>query len=111
MIDERTPGLNLPLPHEDNRLDEDLPRLRTAIGGIDGALAPVVRPMSASLTYNEAGLVNTVTEVLSSGATRTSEFEYDTDGRVTASTVTIGESVDRGVFQYSGEQLTGWAHA
>ena len=38
MIDERTPHRQLPLPHPDNRLSADVPRLRAALTGIDTAL-------------------------------------------------------------------------
>ncbi|MCL2458958.1 MAG: hypothetical protein FWF31_09000, partial [Desulfobulbus sp.] len=37
MQDDRTQHLNLPLPHKDNTLDEDLPRLRAALAGLDDA--------------------------------------------------------------------------
>lgn len=39
MIDDRTPNLNLPLPNVDNLQTEDIPRLRTALGTIDTAVA------------------------------------------------------------------------
>ncbi|MDE7065720.1 MAG: hypothetical protein K2O70_09685 [Desulfovibrionaceae bacterium] len=35
MIDQKTDYLKLPLPHRDNVLDEDLPRLRTALSRMD----------------------------------------------------------------------------
>lgn len=34
-VDQRSPFLNLPLPHEENYLEEDLPRLRETITGLD----------------------------------------------------------------------------
>lgn len=39
MIDDRTPNLNLALPHVDNLQTEDIPRLRSALGTIDAAVA------------------------------------------------------------------------
>ena len=39
MIDDRTPLLNLPLPHADNYQDEDVLRLRSAFGALDTAVA------------------------------------------------------------------------
>lgn len=39
MIDDRTPNLNLPLPSVDNLQTEDIPRIRTALGAIDTAVA------------------------------------------------------------------------
>lgn len=39
MIDDRTPNLNLPLPSVDNLQTEDIPRMRTALGAIDTAVA------------------------------------------------------------------------
>lgn len=35
MIDERTPSLNLPLPHPDNQLEDDVVRLRQAFNDLD----------------------------------------------------------------------------
>lgn len=34
-VDQRSPYLKLPLPHEANRPDQDLPRLRNALRGVD----------------------------------------------------------------------------
>ncbi|MCX8016368.1 MAG: hypothetical protein N2690_00495 [Rhodocyclaceae bacterium] len=39
MPDERTPALNLPLPHADHLLDEDVERLRAALFALDAAIA------------------------------------------------------------------------
>jgi len=39
MIDDRTSFLDLPLPHEDNDLDVDVVRLRSAFTTLDGAIA------------------------------------------------------------------------
>lgn len=39
MIDDKTPHLQLPLPHEANLLEEDVHRLRAALNALDGLLA------------------------------------------------------------------------
>lgn len=39
MIDQRTENLSLPLPHPENWLDEDLPRMREAITSLDKNLS------------------------------------------------------------------------
>jgi hypothetical protein len=39
VIDQRTPNLNLPLPHASNDLSEDVDRVRGAITGLDAAVA------------------------------------------------------------------------
>lgn len=39
MPDERTPALQLPLPHADHLLDEDVERLRAALFALDAAIA------------------------------------------------------------------------
>jgi hypothetical protein len=38
MINQTTPHLQLPLPHPDNRLDDDVVRLRGALTALDGAI-------------------------------------------------------------------------
>ena len=40
MIDDRTPAQALPLPHPQNLLQEDVPRLRLALALLDELLAP-----------------------------------------------------------------------
>lgn len=39
MVDDRTPNLNLPLPHIQNDLAYDVARLRSALQAIDAAIA------------------------------------------------------------------------
>lgn len=51
MIDQRTTNLGLPLPHPDNWLDEDVPRLRNAFGLLDHHLS-----MNAFIDGLNAGL-------------------------------------------------------
>ena len=51
MIDQRTTNLGLPLPHPDNWLDEDVPRLRYAFGLLDYHLS-----MNAFIDGLNAGL-------------------------------------------------------
>lgn len=51
MIDDRT-SLDWPLPHEDNRLAEDLPRLRAAIEAADAAVVA----LQAAIADAESGI-------------------------------------------------------
>lgn len=51
MIDQRTTNLGLPLPHPDNWLDEDVPRLRSAFSLLDHHLS-----MTAFVDGLNAGL-------------------------------------------------------
>jgi hypothetical protein len=39
VIDDRTPGIDLPLPHQDNPLEDDVLRLRAALTAIDAVLS------------------------------------------------------------------------
>lgn len=58
MIDDRT-SLDWPLPHENNRLAEDLPRLRAAIEAADAAvvaLQAAIADAESSLAAHEAAL-------------------------------------------------------
>ena len=63
MIDERTPNFDLPLPHPENLLTEDVARLRQALSGIDGELASVgaqlagvAQSLSSAVADQQAGL-------------------------------------------------------
>ena len=47
MIDERTATLELPLPHPQNELDDDVVRLRTAFGLIDARFAAIAALLEA----------------------------------------------------------------
>lgn len=38
MIDQKTTNFQLPLPHPNNQLEEDVLRLRTALSNIDGLI-------------------------------------------------------------------------
>lgn len=46
MIDDKTTELQLPLPHPDNQLEQDVIRLRQALAEIDGAMAAVVQALA-----------------------------------------------------------------
>lgn len=61
MIDNRTANLNLPLPHVDNALSDDVARLRTALTSVDAAIAGkqatlAYTPVSASLVGAANGI-------------------------------------------------------
>lgn len=47
MIDDKTPARAYPLPHQANELDEDLPRLRQALGLIDADVGAVQAGLAA----------------------------------------------------------------
>lgn len=47
MTDDRTPALELPLPHPDNDLQDDVARLRTALVGIDGQISAILSTLQS----------------------------------------------------------------
>ena len=49
MIDDRTPYLDLPLPHPDNLLSEDVGRLRQAVITLDAGFQEQAATVAASL--------------------------------------------------------------
>jgi len=52
IIDDRTTALNLPLPHVENNIEDDVARLRTALTGLDtdaGAKATAINGKAASV--------------------------------------------------------------
>lgn len=106
MIDERTPAYNMPLPHPNNRLVDDVVRIRDAIQEIDAvlsvlqaALADAVaaeaaarqqaiaqataQPSSAEYAYDANGRVATIHEALPGGV-RATTIQYDAHGRVSS---------------------------
>lgn len=58
MVDERTSHFNLPLPHSDNLLSEDVERIRQAMSEIDAALhhaqAQLASAIAAEQTARQA---------------------------------------------------------
>lgn len=71
MHDERTPG-GLALPHPDNKLEEDVLRLRTALRDVDGILAGLAQTlgtkasqqdMDTAIAALQAGTANLATTV------------------------------------------------
>jgi hypothetical protein len=50
MIDDRTGHLNLPLPHPDNLLKNDVNRIREAVTGLDSAIQNQDSSVSAAIT-------------------------------------------------------------
>ncbi len=69
MIDNRTPLLSLPLPHENNALGEDVFRLREAIGTIDTVLAAAatsvqLADLAASTSSQLASLIGSAPSTL-----------------------------------------------
>lgn len=57
MIDQRTTNLGLPLPHPDNWLDEDVPRIRDAFALLDYHLSMTefVNGLNAGLAGGGSG--------------------------------------------------------
>nr|WP_294510492.1 hypothetical protein [uncultured Bilophila sp.] len=49
MFDERTPVLQLPLPHPENRLEDDVLRVREAFGTVDTAVGDAVASVEAAI--------------------------------------------------------------
>ena len=53
MIDDRTPYLDLPLPHPDNLLSDDVGRLRQAVITLDAGFQEQAATVAASLEQTE----------------------------------------------------------
>lgn len=84
MIDDRTAHLNLPLPHTDNTLAEDVGRLRAAIDALD-----------ALLSSDDPALDTTQERVAAIKALRTDLAALDTalSGEVTALQTTVNGQI------------------
>lgn len=53
MVDERTPGLALALPHPDNKLEDDVLRLRAAISAVDAACETLAGILETKVSAQE----------------------------------------------------------
>ena len=53
MVDERTPGLGLQMPHPDNRLEVDVLRLRAAITALDAACETLAGVLETKVSTQE----------------------------------------------------------
>lgn len=121
MIDDTTPRYGLSLPHPTNNLNEDVVRLRTALGGVDGliysvntARAQLAAAVDAqthwadtvAMTYDVNGRIATITE--SYGATNY-VITLGYTGDLVTSVVSVGGGVQRTeTLSYDGSQrLTG----
>lgn len=68
MVDERTPGLGLQMPHPDNRLEVDVLRLREALRAVDGACETLAGVLETKVSTQElaaavAGLQSSITNL------------------------------------------------
>lgn len=72
MQDDRTPKLKLPLPHALNHLDEDLPRLREALGMLDTAITADRAEMAAENLMRKMGDADAATALAAESAARES---------------------------------------
>jgi len=113
MIDDRTPALDLPLPHPDNDIGGDVLRLRAALAQLDAALAVVGLQLDTDnpdlATLNQIG--NAVAE-LQDTLTEFTEALIN-DSQVTSGTTwsseRIAAEVGRGSeasYTYTGGVLT-----
>ena len=116
MIDQKTTNFQLPLPHPNNQLEEDVLRLRTAFTNVDGLLwllnqgaARIFLPVTATVAYDQTGRMATVTEDLGTGLLRTTGYTYDQAGNLATETVTIGSVSRQTLFSYDqAGRMTGW---
>jgi len=67
MFDTNSPHLALPLPHPDNRLEDDVPRIRTALLALDGKLQ-TIDTLLASDDVNFDALQELVTALKADGS-------------------------------------------
>lgn len=119
MIDDRTTHYTLALPHSNNRLDEDVERLRDALNAIDEAIDgvsdgssviadQVIAGVSGAYTYDGGGRVSSISETLTDGSVRTTAFIYNGDGTVQRETVTVGGTSWVTTYAYTGGLVSGY---
>ncbi len=121
-IDQRTDGLQLPMPHLSNWHEDDVPRMRTALQMIDTAMQLMAldmdsrdsdlsvrttlleyaagRPSAVAYGYDAQGRVISVTQTVA-GAQRTTAMTYDAQGRVaTAAYPVAGGAMRTDTYNY-----------
>lgn len=99
MIDDRTQNIDLPLPHQDNQLTEDVLRLRQALTAIDakfGSLDVLLQSDDATLDQLQE-IVNAVkTNVV--GFTQQEEVQTLADGQTVVDMVQLASTAGCSVF-------------
>lgn len=126
-IQNNTEHLQLPLPHPDNDLEDDVPRIIEALSMLDAALFLLqellgsragelddrvdrlewyaARASGVSYNYDEQGRVSTITATVN-GAARVTTYTYDANGRIsTAAYVTAVGATRTETYNY--DQQTG----
>lgn len=53
MVDDRTPGMGLSMPHPDNKLEQDVLRLRDALSALDSACTALTNSMLSKVEASE----------------------------------------------------------
>jgi hypothetical protein len=136
MIDDRTAHYSLALPNQDNKLEDDVSRLRSAIAGVDTEIYAVAlklasddpllntlqeivdaaKSLIAKIERTEIpakttltytdGLVTTVSEKLTDNRFRTTVLTYNS-GVLNTETVTLGGESYRTTYSYNNGVLTG----
>ncbi len=64
MIDDRTPYLDLPLPHPDNLLSEDVLRLRQAVVSLDTGFQEQAALVAETLNSQAASMTTALSNAL-----------------------------------------------
>ena len=106
MPDERTPALNLPLPHPDHMLSEDVLRLREAFTTLDAGFGTQRSEVQAALSQTRSEVQAALADAVAAEAAArqqaiaqataqpsSAEYAYDANGRV----ATIHEALPGGV--------------
>ncbi|WP_020504691.1 hypothetical protein [Lamprocystis purpurea] len=112
MTDTVTPWVGLPLPHQDNTLEYDLPRLRAALTSIDGLLH-LLDQLTVSddpLLGTMQGLVNAAravrADLLQLVPASSTALAYNLDGTISTLSETLPDAVVR-VTTYTYDPTTG----
>ena len=95
MIDDRTPYLDLPLPHPDNLLSEDVGRLRQAVTTLDAGFQEQAATVAASLEQAQNSVNTELTETLSSIQTALSDQQSYVTGQLRK--IRLNQLLDLGI--------------
>ena len=95
MIDDRTPYLDLPLPHPDNLLSEDVGRLRQAVITLDAGFQEQAATVAAALEQAQNSVNTELTETLSSIQTALSDQQSYVTGQLRK--IRLNQLLDLGI--------------
>lgn len=75
MIDDRTPNLNLPLPHAENLLIDDVGRLREALSGLDAWFGTQRSEVQAALSQTRSEVETALADAIAAEVSARQQIE------------------------------------